>query len=198
MGSLLTIHTCRQGKVWIRPVSREMTSLVGLLVKVGSALFFLLSQLSRRTSRGNAYYAGYFHPGQLFSTWTLWLSQPAGVSWCCGNYCLLAFVLWCGYCSVSFQSFVLRHWCPQHQETTQPALLGSRQGNQSMRCASAVACSWFGQWCLISARLSWLCWEDDPPFPRQLVPSTQANHNTCLGNWPPTPHLSQHFALSEK
>ena len=41
-----------------------------------------------------------------------------GVSWCCGNYCLLAFVLWCGYCSVSFQSFVLRHWCPQHQETT--------------------------------------------------------------------------------
>ena len=42
----------------------------------------------------------------------------SGVSWCCGNYCLLAFVLWCGYCSVSFQSFVLRHWCPQHQETT--------------------------------------------------------------------------------
>ena len=41
-----------------------------------------------------------------------------GVSWCCGNYCLLAFVLWCGYCSVSFQSFVLRHWCPQHQEST--------------------------------------------------------------------------------
>ena len=45
----------------------------------------------------------------------------AGVSWCCGNYCLLAFVLWCGYCSVSFQSFVLRHWCPQHQETTKIA-----------------------------------------------------------------------------
>ena len=41
-----------------------------------------------------------------------------GVSWRCGHYCLLAFVLWCGYCSVSFQSFVLRHWCPQHQETT--------------------------------------------------------------------------------
>ena len=41
-----------------------------------------------------------------------------GVSWCCGNYCWLAFVLLCGYCSVSFQSFVLRHWCPQHQETT--------------------------------------------------------------------------------
>ena len=41
-----------------------------------------------------------------------------GVSWCCGHYCLLAFVLWCGYCSMSFQSFVLRHWCPQHQETT--------------------------------------------------------------------------------
>ena len=45
-------------------------------------------------------------------------SRNSGVSWCCGNYCLLAFVLWCGYCSVSFQSFVLRHWCPQHQETT--------------------------------------------------------------------------------
>ena len=28
-------------------------------------------------------------------------------------------MLWCGYCSVSFQSFVLRHWCPQHQETTE-------------------------------------------------------------------------------
>ena len=46
------------------------------------------------------------------------LSRNRGVSWCCGNYCWLAFVLWCGYCSVSFQSFVLRHWCPQHQETT--------------------------------------------------------------------------------
>ena len=44
--------------------------------------------------------------------------KKMGVSWCCGNYCLLAFVLWSGYCSVSFQSFVLRHWCPQHQETT--------------------------------------------------------------------------------
>ena len=48
--------------------------------------------------------------------------DPEGVSWCCGNYCWLAFVLWCGYCSVSFQSFVLRHWCPQHQETTDPDL----------------------------------------------------------------------------
>ena len=47
-----------------------------------------------------------------------WVLGNLGVSWCCGNYCLLAFVLWCGYCSVSFQSFVLRHWCPQHQETT--------------------------------------------------------------------------------
>ena len=46
------------------------------------------------------------------------MDTKLGVSWCCGNYCLLAFVLWCGYCSVSFQSFVLRHWCPQHQETT--------------------------------------------------------------------------------
>ena len=45
-----------------------------------------------------------------------------GVSWCCGNYCWLAFVLLCGYCSVSFQSFVLRHWCPQHQETTKNIL----------------------------------------------------------------------------
>ena len=47
------------------------------------------------------------------------MDQILGVSWCCGNYCWLAFVLWCGYCSVSFQSFELRHWCPQHQETTQ-------------------------------------------------------------------------------
>ena len=46
-------------------------------------------------------------------------TEILGVSWCCGHYCLLAFVLWCGYCSVSFQSFVLRHWCPQHQETTE-------------------------------------------------------------------------------
>ena len=46
------------------------------------------------------------------------MPKKLGVSWCCGYYCLLAFVLWCGYCSVSFQSFVLRHWCPQHQETT--------------------------------------------------------------------------------
>ena len=44
-------------------------------------------------------------------------SDILGVSWCCRNYCLFVFVLWCGYCSVSFQSFVLRHWCPQHQET---------------------------------------------------------------------------------
>ena len=34
-------------------------------------------------------------------------SRLMGVSWCCGNYCLLAIVLWCGCCSVSFQSFVL-------------------------------------------------------------------------------------------
>ena len=27
-------------------------------------------------------------------------------SWCCGICCWLAFVLWCGYCSLSFQSFV--------------------------------------------------------------------------------------------
>ena len=58
----------------------------------------------------------------MSSPWELWStsmsSRILGVSWCCGNYCLLAFVLWCGYCSVSFQSFVLRHWCPQHQETT--------------------------------------------------------------------------------
>ena len=32
-----------------------------------------------------------------------------GVSWCCGNHCWLAIVLWCGYCLLSFESFVLRH-----------------------------------------------------------------------------------------
>ena len=36
-------------------------------------------------------------------------SAKKGVSWCCGSHCWLAFVLWCGYCSVSFESFVLRH-----------------------------------------------------------------------------------------
>ena len=35
--------------------------------------------------------------------------KKMGVSWCCGSHCWLVFVLWCGYCSVSFESFVLRH-----------------------------------------------------------------------------------------
>ena len=56
--------------------------------------------------------------------------RKMGVSWCCGNYCLLAFVLWCGYCSVSFQSFVLRHWCPQHQETT-GKIIHTRRGQHT-------------------------------------------------------------------
>ena len=60
---------------------------------------------------------------------------PMGVSWCCGHYCLLAFVLWCGYCSVSFQSFVLRHWCPQHQETTLP--IGNVRTN-SVKCEAVT------------------------------------------------------------
>ena len=47
----------------------------------------------------------------LSSDWTKndKTSQNLGVSWCCGNHHWFAFVLWCGYCSVSFQSFVLRH-----------------------------------------------------------------------------------------
>ena len=47
----------------------------------------------------------------LSSDWTKndKTSQNLGVSWCCGNHYWFAFVLWCGYCSVSFQSFVLRH-----------------------------------------------------------------------------------------
>ena len=57
--------------------------------------------------------------------------EKGGVSWCCGHYCLLAFVLWCGYCSVSFQSFVLRHWCPQHQETTEKGD-GAREEKESI------------------------------------------------------------------
>ena len=36
-------------------------------------------------------------------------SNIVGVSWCCGSHCWLVFVLWCGYCSASFESFVLRH-----------------------------------------------------------------------------------------
>ena len=39
-----------------------------------------------------------------------------------GNYCWFAFVLWCGYCFLSFQSLVLRHFrdCAgrQYQATT--------------------------------------------------------------------------------
>ena len=31
------------------------------------------------------------------------------VSGCYGDHCWFAFVLWRGYCSVSFQPFVLRH-----------------------------------------------------------------------------------------
>ena len=31
------------------------------------------------------------------------------ISYCCGNHYWFAFVLWCGYRSLSFQSFVLRH-----------------------------------------------------------------------------------------
>ena len=31
------------------------------------------------------------------------------VSWCCENHCWFACVLLCGYCSVSFKFFVLRH-----------------------------------------------------------------------------------------
>ena len=31
------------------------------------------------------------------------------VSWCCGNHCWFAFVLWFGYCLASFQSFASHH-----------------------------------------------------------------------------------------
>ena len=37
------------------------------------------------------------------------VTKILGVRWCCGNYCLFAFVLWCGYCKVPFQTFILRH-----------------------------------------------------------------------------------------
>ena len=37
------------------------------------------------------------------------LAGLPGVSRFCGDYCWFAFVLWCGYFSVSFQSVVLRH-----------------------------------------------------------------------------------------
>ena len=33
----------------------------------------------------------------------------SSVSWCRSNHCWFTFVLWRGYCSFSFQSFVLRH-----------------------------------------------------------------------------------------
>ena len=37
------------------------------------------------------------------------VTKTLRVSWCCGNHCLFAFVLWCGCCSLTFQNFVWRH-----------------------------------------------------------------------------------------
>ena len=50
----------------------------------------------------------------LSSSWfftLLWLAAKKfwDISWCYGSYCWLAIVLWCGYCSMSFESFILRH-----------------------------------------------------------------------------------------
>ena len=75
---------------------------------------------SQEEGRGRGAVIPYCKGGSVRYEFTI--SKTSGVSWCCGHYCLLAFVLWCGYCSVSFQSFVLRHWCPQHQETTKTSL----------------------------------------------------------------------------
>lgn len=35
------------------------------------------------------------------------VTKTTSDSWCCGNHCWLAIVLWCGYCLESFQTFVL-------------------------------------------------------------------------------------------
>ena len=35
--------------------------------------------------------------------------QKWAISWCCENYCCLSIVLLCGYCSLPFEFFVLRH-----------------------------------------------------------------------------------------
>ena len=50
-------------------------------------------------------YTGYLYQLCIPVVYTSYL----GVSWCCGNYCWLSIVLWCGYCLVPFESFVLRH-----------------------------------------------------------------------------------------
>lgn len=41
-----------------------------------------------------------------------------GVSWCCLLFLGVCLLLWCGYCSISFESFVLHHLVLQIQETT--------------------------------------------------------------------------------
>ena len=35
----------------------------------------------------------------------LFCEKTLGVSWCCGHYCLLAFVLWCGYTLFKFRYY---------------------------------------------------------------------------------------------
>ena len=53
-----------------------------------------------------------------------------------------AFVLWCGYCSVSFQSFVLRHWCPQHQETTKKSFSSRNRHSRNSTLFSSQRSTW--------------------------------------------------------
>ena len=116
---------------------------VGKLEKAMLQGFPLCIQINMSSNRlawiSDDYFESFLLPQseQQINLRKLTFTQPAtpkpGVSWCCGNYCLLAFVLWCGYCSVSFQSFVLRHWCPQHQETTNKPDFSGRSRNFSKR-----------------------------------------------------------------
>ena len=84
-----------------------------LLNKLNASFSFLLDHHKGSKAKANKNYCPIF---------TVKISRPpcqcpvylgtvhyTGFSWCCGNCCWLVIVLWCGYCSVSFHAFVLRH-----------------------------------------------------------------------------------------
>ena len=104
----------------VNKTTRSKSFLAPPFFFLSSLLSQLICMLIYRDAYGDPFLAPLHNISRVsVEKWMNWAKRiKLGVSWCCGNYCLLAFVLWCGYCSVSFQSFVLRHWCPQHQETT--------------------------------------------------------------------------------
>ena len=71
-------------------------------------------------------------------------SASPGDSWCCrlGNHCWSAIVLWWGYRSVSFQSFVLRHLVTKLGKTrNHRPLLKLPQASRNMRSDSGIRSS---------------------------------------------------------